>query len=490
MFGFESFLANNMWLENEHEVIRHIAKCVGDITASGVLLEEWGDTTALEHLFTPEYVIDHIVESCADSWDARPLVTRIVSALSTRELQALALRGDPYSFTKLPRCMGLLATALGGAISEADPKHLAKHHPEGKAALEELYRGLSTWVRVSYVPHDLPRRSDRMKRRSVLLVDTDSNFITLNRWMEHLSEIFDTSGLSEEEELTCLNAAVYFLRLFSDQQMFELTTAMGVPEDKRHLIEFKSEYVVEVMVLTEGKKNYVCMNTHVEGVKIPGGEVVLKGLSLKKSTVARSTGSFFQKSIESHILRVKTPDRVALVRDIATLEDRIRTVVANGGTDFATPAVVGNISAYADASAMPVVRGLHAWNAARVDDRIREGDRVVLFRSVIGNDRAKMEAEVEKWPEGSEERIALTAILGKFFGTALLVPDETLVGHGFNWLAAPKNVTTLPQWAHGIVSVNEVVQANVAPILPLLNAVGVTPIFRPDPETYSNVCSF
>jgi len=41
-----------------------------------------------------------------------------------------------------------------------------------------------------------------------------------------------------------------------------------------------------------------------------------------------------------------------------------------------------------------------------------------------------------------------------------------------------------------LIDLAEVVQANTSPILPILQSIGITPLRRPDPETYSNCVAF
>jgi hypothetical protein len=74
--------------------------------------------------------------------------------------------------------------------------------------------------------------------------------------MEWLTSYFDYSDADEDCLLTGLNSMVYLLRLMNDYQMACLTRNLGVPEHKRKLINFKSEFVIARMVLTDGKKNY------------------------------------------------------------------------------------------------------------------------------------------------------------------------------------------------------------------------------------------
>ena len=478
LWTFEAFLGGNLWLGDADEMARHAAECA--LHCDGADPAEWG-------LVSPDDadLVDLLVRASASGWDSRAAAEELVTRLPGSVKLALAYRGRPYDFLGSERAMALLDAAVGGEIREADPKSLAKHHPEGKAALEELWGGLRLWVAVPWLPGDLPRRASTMRRRVVILCDTDSTFLHLGPWMDWVRTRYDLTACTAEERLTALNSIVYVLRLLSDDVMGRLTAHLQVPEDRRWLINYKSEFVIARMMLTGGKKHYAALNTHQEGVFLPkGGKIDIKGLALKKTNVAPSTGKFFMKSIEDRVLRPPAVDRAALIRDVVDLEKRVRASLAAGDTEYTTPAVLGRLESYANQWAMPVVRGAAAWNAAVPETPVRAGDRVNLFRLRIGTDAAELAGEIARWPEGSPEAAALLALVDNFFGPGA---PEGLVTNGLNWLAVPKGVARLPAWAVSLTDADAAAQANVAPIFPVLEAVGIKLLRLPTPETYSNV---
>ena len=483
MFGFEAFLTGNLWLRGPDEMARHVASCLMHCEGRD-LQQEWGELPALAEAVDVEYVVSRLVDSSAPGWDAAACARGLVGTFGQGELLALALRGDPLSFMALPRAYGLLQTALAGEIKEADPGKIEQHHPAGKAAMEELYTGLRDWVMVHWMPADMPRIVGEMRRRTVCLVDTDSTFLNLHPWMAWLRENGGLEGADEDRLLTGMNVMVYLLRLMNDDQMAALTRNLGVPEDRRRLINFKSEFVISRMVLTNGKKHYTALQKYQEGARLIGDKVELKGLAMKKTTTAKTTGTHFEKSIENRILRPAEVDRIGLVRDVVTLEDRIRASIAAGEPTYSQPAVLGRLTEYADMYSMPVVRGMIAWNAVETNNPIREGDRVNSFRLNVGTNAARLGDELARHPEGSETRTALTRLMEKFFSADA---PEKLSKNGLNWIAIPKEVTRLPDWLLPLIDVESVLQANTSVIHPLLEAVGVRVIERPEPALYSNI---
>lgn len=208
---------------------------------------------------------------------------------------------------------------------------------------------------------------------------------------------------------------------------------------------------------------------------------------MKKTNIARSTGKFLEKSVERNVLRAPSVDRAGLIRDIVELETRVRTSISEGHVEYASPASLGRLEGYANRYAMPVVRGMYAWNAVSKDNPIREGDRVNLFKCRIGTNAVALEEEMSRWPEESAERNAFLALVEAFFDERA---PEGLVTNGLNWLAVPKDVKELPAWARAIVNVDEVAAVNTSPIYPILEAVGVKLLKASGDLSYSNIIAF
>jgi hypothetical protein len=483
MTSFEAFLSNNLWIRNADQLATHISTSLKQANGRSPF-EEWGNHPLAEGV-TRESLVAHLLSACAPGWDALSCINRYLDKLSDDDMWTLFLRGNPYFFLSFEKAQDLLTVALNGEIREADPGKIEKHHPDGKAALDKLSAGMLDWVAVHWQHFDMPRVVTEMERRSVILVDTDSNFLGLDPWMNWLGENYDLSEATEDEMLTGLNVMVYLLRLVNDHYMALLTKNLQVQENKRSLINFKSEFVIARMILTNGKKNYAALNRFQEGARLEGDKVELKGLSMKKTTVAKSTGLFFEKSLEENILRAEEVDRIKMIRDIVSLEDRIYDSMDQGHLEYAQPAVVGRIASYANMYSMPVVRGMTTWNTIEVNNPIREGDRVSTFRSKINTDATKLTDIMESFPEDSFEYDAIRKLLVLYFDPAA---EPELTKNGLNWIALPKDTPTIPEWCKPLIDIDSVISSNVSPIIPILESLGINQL--PTSEAYSNIIKF
>jgi len=524
LYGFEALLTGNAWLKDEAELVRFVESCL-TVAAGEDPTEAWGqckpDPEGPAWVPGPEDTARALRKVCAPGWDCAAAVARAVARVGSRHW-AVALRGDPHRFFVMTGIFERITTAVSGpAIKEAG----AFHAPAGagpevqealdatKRSLDEIAAAMIKWVATHQMPGDLPRRVQEMARDTVLLVDTDSTFLNLRPWMDFVGGHFDLAGAPPEDRLTVMNCMIYMLAKFSDWQMQFLTRNLNVPEDKRSMINFKSEFVMKRVILTGGKKNYAGLLTFQEGaaiidkkLKIPG-KIEIKGLSIKKVNTPKETGEYFKQAIEARLLRPDVPARPDMVRDLVTFEARLRGSIEKGETRFATPGSVKRMSEYASPFSLPAVRARIAWNCCYHADPINEGDRINMFRIKIGTDLAGLvkgigldpmipiETQV-KVPEGSDiydVEVAPGLSLGglqnliyEFFTDG----DEALRSNGFNWMAFPKTIHAIPEWVRPLIDAEQVVQANLQPISPVLEAVGIKVHRLSAGDVYSNVVEF
>jgi DNA polymerase elongation subunit (family B) len=484
LYGFETILSGNAWIKNKEELWNHVRRSIA-MTSGASLEEEWGQLLEPSDKTLLDKARASLKKACASDWKSADDIEDILSSLDDPGLEALAYRGNLYDFLKHETAVWCIQTALDGEIKEAAPGSIQKTHPEGKEALDMLWKGIERWVSFDWLPTDLVKRVGEMEREVVLLSDTDSTFLHLHPWMKFLAKYFDVIDPDPTKRLTAINAIVYMLRLSSDAQMLRLTTNLGIAEERRSFINFKSEFIIKRMVLTQGKKNYISLNNYQEGVLLQTKQVDIKGLGMKKTNTPKFTQNHLKNAIEEMVLRPQNVNRVGMIKRVIELEQAVRDSLNNGNVMYCTPGSLGAVSRYKDPYTIPAVRGSLAWNLIYKDNPIREGDKINLIRMISDSDISAIIAQIEKFGKDSPEGAILTKLTDKFYGT-----EQELAKNGFNWLALPRETTLIPIWARELIDIETVVQSNIAPVLPILTSLDIIPIRLPNPEVYSTMIQF
>jgi len=479
IYGFDSFLTGNFQFKTPSDLYRFVYECAN--FSEGKDLDEW--------LTEGEYNLDaarlevkgNLLKGCASGVFLGKQIDKVVSELSERQVKCLLFRGSPYKFFSLNKVKALLEISFDGVIQEGDEKCIGKHHPNGLVALDKIWQGLEDWVVVPFIPPHIDRTVEQMNRRSVILADTDSSFVCLSDWLDYVDKtMINLKEVDEEKHLTVLNVMVYFLIKYSRFQMNILTKNLWVPEDKRALILFKSEFVLKRVILTNGKKHYAGLVLYQEGAKINGGLVDIKGLAIKKSTIPVNTSKHFEKLLSEKILRVDEIDRTGMLQDIVQFSQDIAGDIESGHMNYSTPGRIGNVSAYKDRYAIPAIRGMTVWNRLYPAQEIREGETVNLFRI-----RALDVAEFTALMEGYDRELEVITSL-----FMLDTSDPLLAKNGFNWISIPKTISEIPLWLRKIIDVDNIVDTNISPILPILESTGIRTIRTSTTDTFSNIINF
>ena len=481
LYGFECFLRGNAWLESQEEVWQLCASALvegNDINLKGASWDEC------------RYLVEEALERACGGVpedEREAMVRKAMGMLEKNDpnlvVASLAYRGDPcFALDLIPNAKNIFREIISNdsiILANGTQKDIdALPRRMGKVVMEAMHL-LDEIVSPVWVPPDLTHRTDRMLRKGVIHTDTDSTFLSLQPWIDWIWEGWDEE-ITTARRFKAINIMLYFLRTFSRGWMNLFARIFNVPEDKMEILEFKSELVISRMFLTSGKKHYGSWITHQEGVAVGGGGYAdFKGLAMKKTNVPESTGVRLQEMVERNILS-GTIDRARMIGEIESFITEIVDEVSKGSTKYASPATVNDQRHYKSPWSITSVRGRRAWDSAFPGMEMQIGDRIGLYRLVVGESPARMD-EVLISQEGDGSFVEAFEGAGgirerwmrDFFADN--VPRE-IRRNGLNWLAIPKDMDTLPEWIIPLIDMDSIIQSNLSAILPILPVLGLSSV--------------
>ena len=243
-----------------------------------------------------------------------------------------------------------------------------------------------------------------------------------------------------------------------------MCVALQVPEDQHWLIEFKSEFLISRMLLTEGKKHYMYVSLAQEGKLINegAGELEIKGLAMKKSNTSARTGEYLQDLCESHLMRGDV-DRVGLLKSVVLFEGEIKESFERGEVLYSSPSTVKRDADYQNKWRIQSIRGKEAWNAIMPHASIVPGEKVGLLHVAVGTNFSLLS-------EHCKDKDTLQRLYDVFWKASA---DDDAKRRGFNWLAVPKTHSLIPAWLIPLLNLESLVSINVAPIHPIFKTLGL-----------------
>jgi hypothetical protein len=364
---------------------------------------------------------------------------------------------------------------LGGCLDEGfinpdEPPEAIKETIDGLYALLEDYVGYDTLY------EDRFDRAHTMKRKVILVVDTDSNFINLLPFYEFMADRFDLGDKDDRNiYIPVCNIMTHVLSRYIHKVLHLFAKNMNLTPDNQKFLAMKSEFLFSRVVLTDNKKQYAANIVLQEGNVLTKPKLEMKGISIKKVGVNKITREYFTKILEDMMLNAKDIDIPAILRKYWEYEKTIRRgLITDMSTQYCTPGKYSSHDSYKNPWQMDVVRGSELWNFMNESTPIGNHSKVnkIKLRSLS---REELILAMAGFPNEMEDLLQL------------LDQSEMFQKYGFNILCLPKDVRTIPDWVAPIMDHETMVSDIMGNTIVLLESLGIQLLTVRSKNYYSNL---
>lgn len=483
MTTFERFLANNILFNGldacltfivtvqretdaKKKALQPLASRDGKILGANVTVEE-----------TAEYLVNQFANKRAGR-AAKASILAVLGQLDQPTLNRVYYKNNLFAFFSRPKPMALLDRTLGGVDEFKNPE---KVPVEIEKDLKGLWSWLEEYVFYNYGTHNRIKTLKTIRRKAVITVDTDSNFLNIEPFYKFVQANSKHEVRDEDDSMTfkIISVMAYFLSNVITKSFAKYTEQCNVPEDHRPIIAMKNEFLMKRVVLTSRKKNYASVNLLQEGVEIAEKDQLdIKGLTIKKSNVNRNVGKYLQDILEKDILAAPRINTVEVLQKLEALENEIRESFRRGETTYMTPMKSNTIESYAKPFQMAQIRGALAWNAVYPTNSINFPAQMNVVK-VLGDTIDKLA------PVYEYDKEIYQALKAEIF-------DHRELGkYGLAIWAMPKSVDKIPEWIIPFIDVETIIRDNLSNFLPILNSIGMKTInIKANELFFSNIVDF
>lgn len=471
---FERFLSNNVKFMCMDDCLYFIANVVNE---ERTFKDEDVLDTNISKKDLILYLADQFEEKkeCIDNLD---VLKAMVSKLTQEEVNRVYLKNNLYAFLKNKRPFILIEEMIRGCDSFTD----AMDVPETIAGkMDEFWELLKEFVYYDVPVYDRVTWLKTRERKSVITVDTDSNFLNLEPFYDFVLE-----NASFSIDMTDWDTAYKIISIMGQilgrviaAAYWTFTRMSNVPEEKRPIISMKNEFLYKRILLTTGKKNYAGYMLTQEGVAIPDKKALdIKGLPIKKANVNRNTGTFLMDLLKEDILKSDTIQTKALLQKLTNFENEVKECFKNRQTTYMTPGKANQIESYKAPYQQAAVRASLAYNAIHPENPINFPAQVNMVKCK-GDSLDKIAYIYDTHPE------VYRALKEQVF------EDENLGKYGITYFAIPKTDEEIPEWLIPIIDVDTIIQDNLNNFLKILNSIGLKTVpVNASSEFFSNVIEF
>lgn len=430
--------------------------------------------------------------------DEAETIIRCINELNDEEVQLAYYKNNIRAFHRVPYVKDLLQRIFDsiehlqlGDLSAFDnpEKFNTVAEPGAKEMIEELIHLYDIFVLDTHQIFDRVRRTKYTPKKSVMYIDTDSNFVALEEFVEYFIEtIPDKFNDRQSFIFKCTSILTMVVTHVIAATYKEFAASMNISPEYGKRIKMKNEFLFSILVFGTSKKRYFGKMIIQEGkmIKNGKGDIEVKGFDFKKASTKAEIYDKIVKIIFNTILDVNQITYKDVLRAANNFKANIKNDILAGSNLYYKQLSVSSPDKYKNPYIMQGVKGVLLWNAI-VDKELRmefptEVDIIPIPLNKLG------EKQFASLLENPAEFFANNAnnpkckVLYEFYKnhhTEFSRMISTMMEHPNIWknfpssIAKPRNMTDLPEWLKDIIDIDTIVHNNVNLINPILESIGI-----------------
>ena len=330
--------------------------------------------------------------------------------------------------------------------------------------LNELKDIVMKCVYMPFMSVDRIHRLKYFRRRTVCIVDTDSNILAVdllvNFFRDEIME--DTYGRNDETNaFIIINTMAYFITAAVSDTLFEYGKYSNIPEEHRFRFGMKNEFLFTKLVIGKKKKRYISAIKLREGNLLEPYKADCKGYDYMKSATSDLAKKRFDSIVKNRILETKVPDISGILNDLIDFENDIRQSLRDGELTFLPLGSFKELTAYKDPYSQQGVRGGLAWNALYPENQISAPSKVSILKLNIFEpedcaDLARTNPDI------------YNTIMSQIFNS----PISKIADKGLQVLSIPANAK-IPEWCFPYIDIDTVVNNILGQFKGVLDTFGI-----------------
>ena len=256
--------------------------------------------------------------------------------------------------------------------------------------LDVLSECIIKYVYTEYLSFDRIYRLKNFFRNTVTVIDTDSNFLSLDILMNYLlNSVIEPDGYGRSQrhnEFILINTITFIITKIIRITLDFYGKQSNIPEEYRGRFDMKNEFFDELLVIAEKKKRYITKQTLREGNYNDPPKIDTKGFDFKKATTSEYAEKVFNQLIKDYVVTPEHVDVKSLINGLRAFKKEIITSIRNGERKFLPNGNAKEFGAYKEPGREQSVRGVLTWNYLYPDNQIELPAKISLVKMNIFNE--------------------------------------------------------------------------------------------------------
>ena len=467
--GFENFLSDNIKFCEVDELFEYITNIANEYERDYKGKFELSLVCG-ENYVSPADVTERLLGKCAFSIETsvRHHVEMMVKNADYDLQLMLYFKNNFLEFNRVPNIKAKIMFIISNTPELKVPDIDKLPSEETKNALNDLWKFYDAFVFYNWPIYDKVRKMAYGTRKSVLYIDTDSNFVSLQAWVHQVRDEFFEGHYSQSKDefmFVCANVATIFLSFVVDRNLKMLATSMQVSPNYRKYLSMKNEFFFKRILFTDVKKRYIDLMLLQEGKLLNDGKGTpeVKGFDFIKAVTKKTVRDFYEGICLNDILMPDTINVQDIMMKIDAFRDELVRSMQAGESQYFKQANIAAPAHYANPYRIQGIKGVLLWNCLAPEYAIElPGDVDIVPIKDLSKKKNK-EWLQRQYPE-VYDRIDKQIWQNR---------NPAIAGMTLNVLAKPKNDTIeLPYWFKDLVDTDTVVNATLQLFFPIIQSIG------------------
>ena len=420
-------------------------------------------------------IVDNFDKGVFDEPSQGDIIMEFLEKLSPHELTKIYYKNNIYEFIKNDCILDIMKNAFNTMDNFNNPNDVPECIQDDMALLWEY---CSEYVFYNYAYNERINRLKYEQRTVVKLVDTDSNLVNVQPWVDFLYEYLIPNLSSSMDDDTmmfaCVNTLAYLVTSMLRELLDKYCNDCHVLERYWKRINMKNEFCFKKLLLAPTKKRYVAKIVLKEGKPVVKTEI--KGHDFKKSGVTEYVSSKMESIVENRILQPSTIELPGILQDLDEMEREINSSLGNGERKFLLRMNCKNPLAYKNPESMGQYLSVLAWNTIYPEQEITLPDKLDVVLTNIPNAEAIEDMKRTHFYEW--DRITRLLLNG---------PIKSFREKGVRYLALPNNIDGIPEFIRPYINYDYIISRNIGTFRPILESLELTETGSTDVKFFSNI---
>lgn len=467
--GFENFLADNIFFSCESELYEYISIIIDEYEEK---YQNRLDFSVLQTHITTEQVAERLIMKCGFPMTAatRYHITAIINRVDDGCKLILFYKNNFFQFNRIPVIKDKIMKIMSGIPELRLPSIDKVEDPHIREEINDLWKFYDVFVFYNHPIYDSVRKMAYGNREAVLYIDTDSNFIALNRWVHQImDEFFEGNYTQDYKEMVfvCSNIITIFLSIVVDRNLKMLAKNLHVTDEWATYLSMKNEYFFWRILFGDVKKRYIDLQMIQEGKLLKEGKGIteIKGYDFRKNVTKQYVRDYYTQLCTEEILTPDVIDMRRILKKIDALKKEVTRSMEAGESTYFKQANVNSAEHYADPMRISGIKGVMLWNAlSPIEYAIELPSDVDIIPIRDLSTKKGKEWFSQAYPQ-------LYAKLEREFFTN---PNPRIQSMSLNVVAKPKNTNIpMPDWLKDAMDVDKMVNSTIKLIIPIMESLGI-----------------